>query len=122
MQNKELMNMLIKQLNDYIPKAKESITRNNHMNDYKDEEFSQDIVFKILAIYVNNDNFEDLLACPSKIDLLEKMTQIAKDNFKKIEDVSQNIIDALLIDFINYVGMGQGVDYAIYTTDLYKKR
>lgn len=33
-------------------------------------------------------------------------------------EVPQEDIDALLVDFINYVGVKQGVDYALYTSDL----
>lgn len=34
------------------------------------------------------------------------------------EDPSQEVIDAVLVCFINYVGEHQGVDYALYTSDL----
>tara|TARA_R110002096_G_scaffold57047_1_gene145013 strand:- start:245 stop:463 length:219 start_codon:yes stop_codon:yes gene_type:complete len=34
------------------------------------------------------------------------------------EQVQQRIIDAVLVDFINYVGMKHGIDYGIYTKDL----
>jgi len=34
------------------------------------------------------------------------------------EQVQQRIIDAVLTDFINYVGMEHGIDYGIYTKDL----
>jgi hypothetical protein len=34
------------------------------------------------------------------------------------EKVQQRIIDAVLVDFINYIGMKHGIDYGIYTKDL----
>ena len=34
------------------------------------------------------------------------------------EEPSQEIKDAVLTDFINYVGMFQGVDYALATEDI----
>jgi len=34
------------------------------------------------------------------------------------EAPSQEAIDAVLVGFINHIGMEQGVDYALYTTDL----
>ena len=37
-------------------------------------------------------------------------------------NVSQNVIDAILVDFINYIGMEHGVDYAIYARDLTEER
>lgn len=36
------------------------------------------------------------------------------------EQVQQRIIDAVLTDFINYLGMKQGVDFGLYTEDLRK--
>ena len=35
-------------------------------------------------------------------------------------EVSQNIIDALIVDFINFVGAMQNVDLGFYTKDLKK--
>ena len=34
------------------------------------------------------------------------------------EPIPQNVTDAILVDFINFIGMRQGVDYALYTKDL----
>lgn len=34
------------------------------------------------------------------------------------EMVQQRHIDAVLVDFINYIGVKNGVDYALYTKDL----
>jgi len=36
------------------------------------------------------------------------------------EDIPQGVIDALLVDFLNYVRVFQGVDYGMYTKDLKK--
>lgn len=36
------------------------------------------------------------------------------------EEPSQEIKDAVLIDFINYIGMYQGIDYALSTSDINK--
>lgn len=33
---------------------------------------------------------------------------------------SQPVIDAVLVDFINYAAERQGIDYALYTSDLRK--
>ena len=35
--------------------------------------------------------------------------------------LDQNSIDAILTDFINKIGVYQGVDYAMYTKDLKKE-
>jgi hypothetical protein len=36
------------------------------------------------------------------------------------ELVYQRHIDAVLVDFINYIGVKNGVDYALYTSDFEK--
>ena len=36
-------------------------------------------------------------------------------------DLSQDEVDALLTDFINFIGVTQGVDYGLYASDLKKK-
>jgi|TARA_R110002153_G_scaffold197760_1_gene351296 hypothetical protein len=68
------------------------------------------------------------------IEVLEKTTDYAKkyrseaqqslernrhmNQIEEGEQVQQRIIDAVLVDFINYVGMKHGIDYGIYTKDL----
>lgn len=34
------------------------------------------------------------------------------------EIIDQKVVDALLVDFVNYIGVYQGVDYGLYTYDL----
>jgi hypothetical protein len=43
-------------------------------------------------------------------------------NDYKGDAVPQELIDALIVDFVNYVGTTQGLDYGMYTKDLYMKR
>ena len=38
------------------------------------------------------------------------------------ERVSQKIIDAVIVDFINVIGAWQGLDEGYYVKDLYKER
>ena len=69
----------------------------------------------------------------NKIELLEMITKNAKDyrgtaiesvarnnhmNEATGNSVDQKDIDAILVDFINYVGVKQGIDFALYATDL----
>jgi hypothetical protein len=42
------------------------------------------------------------------------------NEIKKDEEIDQRVIDAVLVDFINYIGVTQGVDYGLYTSDLRK--
>ncbi len=44
------------------------------------------------------------------------MKDISKLN--KDKKFTQRVVDALLVDFINFVGVGQGIDYALYTEHL----
>lgn len=66
------------------------------------------------------------------IELLESLTKAAKEYRKDRESIrrnehmnkyrgelpSQELIDAIIADFINFVGVKQCVDYALYTKDL----
>lgn len=68
------------------------------------------------------------------IQLLEYMAKMAKEYRKDCVnsinrnqhmnelggkfDLEQNAIDAILVDFINKIGIHQGVDYAMYSKDL----
>jgi hypothetical protein len=40
------------------------------------------------------------------------------NEIKEGEQVQQRIIDAVLTDFINYLGMKSGFDFGLYTDDL----
>jgi len=40
------------------------------------------------------------------------------NQIEKGEQIQQRIIDAVLVDFINYIGVKHGIDYAMYTKDL----
>ena len=37
---------------------------------------------------------------------------------KSIRDASDDVLDAVLVDFVNYVCSRQGIDLALYTKDL----
>ena len=69
----------------------------------------------------------------NKIQLLEYLTKQAKryradrDSICRNSDMllisgplEQDVIDSVLTDFINAVGMHQGIDYALYASDLSK--
>lgn len=36
----------------------------------------------------------------------------------KNEEVSQHVVDAVLVDFVNHIAAKHGIDYALYTLDL----
>ena len=41
-------------------------------------------------------------------------------NFYDNESVAQSTIDALIVDFVNFMGVKQGLDWGLYTRDLRK--
>ncbi len=67
-------------------------------------------------------------------ELLKMLTEFAKDYAPKAKEsivknrhmnqlgesvtVTQDEVDAILVDFINHVGMMQGIDFALNTSDL----
>jgi len=37
-------------------------------------------------------------------------------------DIDEKLVDAILVDFINFIARNQGVDYGMYTKDLQEER
>lgn len=74
----------------------------------------------------------------TKIELLEYLKNMAIEYREKAaksihnnnhmnelvetDTVESKMVDALLVDFINYIGNFQGVDYGLYTYDLKMKK
>ena len=69
----------------------------------------------------------------TKIEMLEMLKSQAKtyvkDGVKSVkrnehmnelgnETLSQNQLEAVIVDFINSIGVSQGVDYGLYTSDI----
>jgi hypothetical protein len=50
--------------------------------------------------------------------VVESITRNRHMNEYRGEKLSQETVDAILVDFINYVAMQHGVDYGLYTHDL----
>lgn len=44
-------------------------------------------------------------------DSLRRNFHMNNSVMEERKNISQEIVDALLVDFINYVGVGQGMDY-----------
>jgi len=60
----------------------------------------------------------DKMACEYVVDSqnsLIRSTHMNKLNGKK---VNQDVINAVVVDFVNFVGSYQGLDYCMYTKDL----
>ena len=44
------------------------------------------------------------------------------NNLKGNEQIDKNIVEAVIVDFINFIGCRQGLDYGMYVKDLYRER
>lgn len=53
-------------------------------------------------------------------DSLRRSSHMNEEIMSKREDLPQKIIDALLVDFVNYGGSCQGLDYGLYVDYLTK--
>jgi CRISPR/Cas system endoribonuclease Cas6 (RAMP superfamily) len=53
-----------------------------------------------------------------KEDVLKSITRNSHMNDYDGEEVKETTIDAILVDFINYIAAHQGVDLALYTRDM----
>ncbi len=53
--------------------------------------------------------------CSESILSNSHMNDVSKE---QAEGVDQEVVDAVLVDFINLIGRKMGVDYALYTSDL----
>lgn len=69
----------------------------------------------------------------SKADVLNYLSQMAKQYAPKANEnihrnshmnavnptdtIPQHLVNALLVDFVNYIAINQGVDLAMYTSD-----
>lgn len=53
-----------------------------------------------------------------KEDVLKSITRNNHMNDYDGEEIKETTIDAILVDFINYVAVHQGLDLGLYTRDL----
>jgi len=73
----------------------------------------------------------------TKLDLMNNLTEIVTEyapkcrksvlrnsHMNKMDNKNpskQDVIEAILVDFVNYVGAFQGLDWGLYTKDLHKE-
>lgn len=71
---------------------------------------------------MNKEELLDLLTKSAREYRKDAQSSISRNAhmsaIQSTEVIQQNIIDAVLVDFINYVGTRQCVDYGLYTKDL----
>ena len=106
--------------NSYLMKSKDSIARNSHMNTLKGVQPPDERVKEKLMEFVFHCQ-ENITAWENKImtgDVLNELTNQAQILFKEKRIILDEIDKAIVVDFINYVGMCCCVDYALYTSDI----
>ena len=57
---------------------------------------------------------------PGAVHIPMSVIPVRMNEIKKDEEIDQKVIDAVLVDFINFIGFKHGIDYALYTSDLRK--
>ena len=69
-----------------------------------------------IAIEYRKDSFDSVFNRNTHMNNLGSMSEV----INCID--AQDIIDAVVVDFINYVGSYQGLDWGLYTKDLIKDK
>jgi len=120
--NDRINGLLQSVVNKYLNERVDPV-RNHHMNELLlDERIDRDDIDVILNKYweyVQDEDIEEGVV--SKINLLKDLKGKADwfvNNHSLIID--QRIVEAVVVDFINYLGARMWVDYGLYTQDLNK--
>lgn len=94
-----------------------SVSRNAYMNDLADD-FSDSKAQNFLENFLERKKFNELNE--DKVsDGLRKLVAEAKDARRSMYmKLPQSVVDAVLVDYINFVAYSYGIDYALYTKDL----
>lgn len=74
-------------------------------------------------VFTERDFRDALWDCAQKYrkeanECLRRSSHMNENVMKGRDDLEQEVIDALLTDFINYIGLQRGGDYGFYTKDL----
>lgn len=125
--NTQLLNSLMKNLKEYLPMCKERLVRNTHMREMKDAAtwvptvgqldtlnlLLGHFVGKFAVAYEGGNRFV-AIANALVADAKKFVTARPKDAPDAL------LIDAALVDFLNYWSEKRGLDLALYTSDLYE--
>lgn len=121
MEAKELLSYVNLDVDKYAPDCAESLKRNNHMNSYAGAGVKETEVKAWLG------GFAEHFATRYKGgqatgDVCMGMAKCAKAWRVKpgLSHSDQDTRDAVVVDFINFVAMRRGMDFAMYTVDLRK--
>lgn len=119
--------MLRTWLEEYKPRAAESIWTNRHMNSLEERtDMSVEEVGTVLDPFMEAcvERCRNMKAWPSKGDVLNAMSSEAGSYMKalSLDDEEMNVAAALVVDLINAVGMNLWVDWAIYARDVWQSK
>jgi len=106
-----------------------SVKRNNHMNEFQGTEWNQKFADEILCRYIDFMNLipEDkwqgspVQTSGEVLRLMSDQAIVFRNILRRdgvILEGNLELVDAVLVDFINHVGVRAGVDWAMYTKDL----
>lgn len=128
---------MVQHLNKVLDKYNEngiehSVVRNGHMNDYapkhnsvkfiKDADFNEPVALEMLKEFIDYSTPTLKLDHPTVGDIvlgLARKTPFVDTYENKLR---KEVREAVIIDFVNYVGVTYGMDLAMYTKDLNKER
>ena len=120
--SEKILQIIVSLSGKYALEAIESVQRNSHMNDLQGNEvITKDNVDKLIAGIVKQANCTDCSKVVSAIELIEYARSLAVSIRENYSDIDQKVVDAILVDFVNFVGISQCVDYGLYTEDLLKQ-
>jgi hypothetical protein len=120
MTEKEIIEFIEREKEAYLPDAIESIKLNFHMNDVRKEEIvtgeQVELVLNYFITHLYQAKFVDEMKKSVLLLALTDLSKIIRNGFDN--KVDQKVIDVLLVDFINFIGVRQGVDFGLCTKDL----
>lgn len=116
MNDADIEHLLKKFLEEYLPDCAASVKRNCHMNKAKDAEPADvrgDLELVIAAVPAHRSG-------SSVISVLNALSESAKQYVRTLDGTpkASAFLDAAIVDYINFVGVKQCCDYAMYTVDL----
>jgi len=101
----------------YLVGAHTSVIRNRHMNSLDEQcEVTQDKCDAVIRNYLKH--VPSFLGDGTKVITVLEYLAFAANDYRQTMPRLDPISDAIIVDFINYVGASNGVDYAMYTRDL----
>jgi len=119
--NEKIQNLIVSLSERYTLDAIASVQRNLHINNLQgNEKITPDDVKKVLDAIIKKTKNSDCSSVFSRGELLEYMSTIITEIRDSFSDMDQKIADAILVDFTNFVGASQGINYGIHTKHLTK--